>query len=166
LIKKENIKKKVYDKKTAFLKAQHYCAYQERLQQEVRDKLYEWGLHNDDIENIIVDLIEQNFINEERFAILFAGGKFRIKKWGKIKIKNELKLRKISIYCITNALESIDDKEYIETLKQIIEKKIAATKENDTFKKFSKVLTFAISKGFEPELVREVMKDEEYQKLS
>jgi len=159
LIEKENIKKKIYDKQTAFLKAQHYCAYQERSQQEVRNKLYDWGLHNADVENIIVDLIEQNFINEERFAMLFAGGKFRIKKWGRIKIKNELKLRKITPYCIRKAIESIDDKEYIETLKELIEKKTALTKEKNKFKKFSKIANFIISKGFERELVIELMKE-------
>ncbi len=159
MIEKENIKKKIYDKQTAFLKAQHYCAYQERSQQEVRNKLYDWGLHNADVENIIVDLIEQNFINEERFAMLFAGGKFRIKKWGRIKIKNELKLRKITPYCIRKAIESIDDKEYIETLKELIEKKTALTKEKNKFKKFSKIANFIISKGFERELVIELMKE-------
>ncbi len=157
MIEKETLKKKVYDKKTAFLKAQHYCAYQERSQQEVRNKLYEWGLHSDDVENVIVDLISQNFINEERFAILFAGGKFRIKKWGKLKIKNELKLHKISAYCIRIALESINADDYIQTLKYLIEKKTALTKEKNKFKKFSKIAAFAISKGYEAELVREIM---------
>ena len=161
MFKNENIKKKVYDKKTAFLKAQNYCAYQERSQQEVRNKLYDWGLHCDDVENVIVDLIEQNFINEERFALLFAGGKFRIKKWGKIKIKNELNLRKISPYCIRKALEAINDDEYIQTLKQVIEKKTVITKEKNKFKNFSKIANFVISKGFEKELVREIMKGEE-----
>ena len=161
MIEKENIKKKIYDRKTAFLKAQNYCAYQERSQQEVRNKLYDWGLHHDDVENVIVDLLEQNFINEERFAILFAGGKFRIKKWGRIKIKQELKFRKISPYCIKKALESIDYEEYIEILRQLIEKKTAITKEKNTYKKFSKIANFAISKGFEPELIREMLKNEE-----
>jgi len=163
LIEKENIKKKVYDKKTAFLKAQHYCAYQERSQQEVRNKLYEWGLYKEDIENLIADLIALNFINEERFAVLFAGGKFRIKKWGKIKIKNELSLRKISPYCIRIALASIDDDEYINTLQQIIAKKTQLTKEKNKFKKKSKIIAFAISKGFEAELVREIISNEENQ---
>ncbi|MFZ4412738.1 MAG: regulatory protein RecX [Bacteroidales bacterium] len=161
MIEKEALKKKVYDKKTAFLKAQHYCAYQERSQQEVRNKLYEWGLHSDDVENVIVDLISQNFINEERFAVLFAGGKFRIKKWGRLKIKNELKLHKISTYCIRIALESINAEDYIQTLKHIIDKKTALTKEKNKFKKISKIAAFAISKGYEPELVRELIKNED-----
>ncbi|MFZ4398838.1 MAG: regulatory protein RecX [Bacteroidales bacterium] len=158
---KAEIKKKVYDKNTAFLKAQYYCAYQERSQQEVRNKLYEWGLHSEDVENIIVDLITQNFINEERFAILFAVGKFRIKNWGKNKIKNELKFRKISSYCIQKALNAIDNDEYMLTLKRLIDKKSALTKEKNKYKKFSKVVGFLVSKGYEPELVRELMNQSE-----
>jgi regulatory protein len=88
----------------ALIKAQMSCAYQERCQQEIRDKLYEWGLHSNEVENIIADLISTNFLNEERFAKAFAGGKFRIKKWGKVKIKIELKKRKISDYCIRKGL--------------------------------------------------------------
>ena len=161
MIEKENIVKKIYDKKTAFLKAQNYCAYQERTQQEVRNKLYEWGLHTEDVENLIVDLLGQNFINEERFAILFAGGKFRIKKWGKLKIKKELKFKKITPYCIRKALESIDDEDYMHTLKQLIDKKTLLTKEKDSYKKKSKIAGFVISKGFDPELVREILNNNE-----
>ena len=154
-------KKKVYDRKTAMQKAMQYCAYQERSQQEVRDKLYEWGLHKEDVEGIIADLIEQNFINEERFAILFAGSKFRQKHWGRVKIKQELKLKKISPYCIKKALEEIDDREYLKVLTTIIKKKSEEVKEKNKYKKFAKVASFAISKGYETELVRDILKYEE-----
>ena len=79
----------------AYPKALKYCAYQERSQQEVRDKLYSWGLHRNEVENIIVDLISEGYLKEERFAIAFSGGKFRMKKWGKIKIKLALKAKKV-----------------------------------------------------------------------
>ncbi len=83
----EQLKKpKVYTQKQALIKAESYCAYQERCQQEVRDKLYSWGLHEVQVENVIAELIASNFINEERFAKAYAGGKFRIKKWGRVKI--------------------------------------------------------------------------------
>ncbi|MCX6230788.1 MAG: regulatory protein RecX [Bacteroidetes bacterium] len=157
----KDIKKKVLDKKTAILKAQQYCAYQERCQQEVRDKLYEWGLHQNDVEQIIVELIELNFINEERFAIQFAGGKFRIKKWGKLKIKNALKFKKISPYCIRKALELIDDKEYMECLHDLLKKKAARITEKNKYKRFSSIAAFAVSKGYEPELVRVLMNNED-----
>jgi len=89
-------KKIVLDYKSALLKAQKHCAYQERSQQEVRNKLFEWGLHSADVENAIVELISANFINEERFAMQLASGKFRIKHWGKVKITQALKLHKVS----------------------------------------------------------------------
>ena len=149
--------KKIYDKKSAFLKAQQYCAYQERSQQEVRNKLYDWGLHKEDVENVIIDLITEGFLNEERFAIAFAGGKFRIKKWGKVKIRLELKKHKISTYCINKALTSIDSDEYIKSLKEIIEKKAKSITEKNMFKKNYKIATYAISKGFENELVKEIL---------
>ena len=90
-------KKKKLTPQQAVIKAQMSCAYQERCQQEMRDKLYEWGLYSNDVENIIANLISDGYLNEERFAKAFAGGKFRIKKWGRIRIKLELKKRKISI---------------------------------------------------------------------
>lgn len=149
--------KKIYDKKSAFLKAQQYCAYQERSQQEVRNKLYDWDLHKEDVENVIIDLITEGFLNEERFAIAFAGGKFRIKKWGKVKIRLELKKHKISTYCINKALTSIDSDEYIKSLKEIIEKKAKSITEKNMYKKNYKIATYAISKGFENELVKEIL---------
>src|SRR5437016_5568769 len=107
----------------ALSKAQLSCAYQERCQQEMRDKLYEWGLFSDAVESIIANLISDNYLNEERFAKAYAGGKFRIKKWGRIKIKIELKKRKISDYCIRKAMEEIEEVEYIKTLNALIAKK-------------------------------------------
>lgn len=141
------------------VKAQRYCAYQERYQQEVRDKLYEWGLHSSDVEAIITELITTDFINEERYAKTYAGGKFRIKKWGRIKIKIELKKRKISDYCIRKAIEQIDDEAYIDTLTQLIQKKSKEVKEKNPEVKKHKVAKFAISKGFESDLVWDVVKD-------
>src|ERR1700740_2175906 len=100
-------KKKITDKKVAMAKAEHYCAYQERSQQEVRDKLYEWGLWPEAVEHIISQLICDNFLNEERFAKAYALGKFRQKGWGKIKIKQGLKLKKVPEVLIKKALLTI-----------------------------------------------------------
>ena len=116
-------KKIVLDYKSALLKAQKHCAYQERSQQEVRNKLFEWGLHSADVENAIVELISANFINEERFAMQLASGKFRIKHWGKVKITQALKLHKVSAYCIKKALQQIPDDDYEKSLRKILEKK-------------------------------------------
>src|SRR5438067_9022708 len=97
----------IIDEKTALAKAEHYCAYQERSQQEVRDKLYEWGLHSNDVENVIIELIAANFLNEERFANAYACGKFNQKAWGKNKIKQGLKFKKVSDALIKKALNNI-----------------------------------------------------------
>ena len=157
----EQHKKKIPDRNTALLKAQQYCAYQERCQQEVRDKLYDWGLHQQDVEQIIAALIEEQFIQEERFAILFAGGKFRIKKWGKIKIKTELKRKKISNYCIKKALDAIENDTYIQVLEELLQKKSALNKEKNKYKRFSQIAAYAVSKGYEAELVREILNKED-----
>lgn len=154
----EQLKKpKVYTQKQALIKAESYCAYQERCQQEVRDKLYSWGLHEVQVENVIADLIASNFINEERFAKAYAGGKFRIKKWGRVKISIELKRRKISSYCIKKGLAEIEEEEYIKTLQKVAEIKIKATKERDSKKKKYKVMNYLLSRGFENDLVVEVV---------
>ncbi len=145
----------------ALIKAQMSCAYQERCQQEIRDKLYEWGLHSNEVENIIADLISTNFLNEERFAKAFAGGKFRIKKWGKVKIKIELKKRKISDYCIRKGLAEIDDKEYINTLKDVISKKLKENSKGKIQIRNYKAAQYAQSRGFEGDLIWDIIKQEE-----
>lgn len=142
----------------ATIKAQLSCAYQERCQQEMRDKLYEWGLHSNDVENIIANLISDNFLNEERFAKAYAGGKFRIKKWGRIKIKIELKKRKISDYCIKKGMQEIDDADYIKTLKDIITKKLKENPKGKQQVRNYKAAQYAISRGYEGDLVWEEIK--------
>ena len=145
----------------ALIKAQMSCAYQERCQQEIRDKLYEWGLHSNEVENIIADLISTNFLNEERFAIAFAGGKFRIKKWGKVKIKIELKKRKISDYCIRKGLAEIDEKEYINTLKDVLSKKLKENAKGKIQIRNYKAAQYAQSRGFEGDLIWDIIKQED-----
>lgn len=140
---------------------ENWCAYQERSQQETRDKLHEYGLHSSDVEHIITELIGNNFLNEERFAIAFAGGKFRIKKWGKIKIKAELRMRKVSDYCINKALEQIPDNDYLSTLEKVISQKIKLVKEPNKIKKHYKLIQYASSRGFEKDLIVDVLKEME-----
>lgn len=152
-------RKKIYDKKSAKVKIEQYCAYQERSQQEVRDKLYDMGLHKEDVENIITELIGENFLNEERFAIAFARGKFRIKQWGKVKIKQHLKQKRVSEYCIKKALALIDADEYEKTIKHLIEKKDRESKEKDAYIKRQKTIRYVISRGFEPDIVLSLVND-------
>jgi regulatory protein len=154
-------KKKKFTPSQAALKAEHYCAYQERCQQEMRDKLYEWGLFPEAVESIIAKLITDNFLNEERFAKAYAGGKFRIKKWGRIKIKLELKKRHISDYCIKKAMQEIDEDAYMETLKQLVEKKSKDIKDKKAHIRQFKIANYIASRGFENDLIWSVLKKEE-----
>lgn len=152
--------KKKLTPQQALLKAQQTCAYQERCQQEMRDKLYEWGLYSNDVENIIADLITTNFLNEERFAKTYAGGKFRIKKWGRVKIKIELKRRKISDYCIKKAMAEIPESDYIKTLEELIRKKAKEVKEKRIEVRNYKIAQYIMSRGFEGDLIWDVLKRE------
>ena len=154
----EKAGKKLLDKKTAHAKLEHYCAYQERSQQEVRDKLYNYGLHSAEVEDVICELIGANFLNEERFANAYALGKFRIKQWGKLKIKQGLKLKRVGDNLIKKALKQIDPEDYEKTLKQLLEKKSALLKENDRFKRRQKLISYGISKGYESDLIFDCLK--------
>jgi regulatory protein len=152
--------KKITSPEVLKRKMESYCAYQERCQQEVRSKLYELGGYTKDIEQLIAELIEQNFLNEERFAIAYAGGKFRIKKWGKIKIISELKFRHISAYCIKKALQQIDEDDYKKTLMEVLNKKNANFAKASSMQKMQ-LAKFAMSKGFEPDLIWKTLKAED-----
>jgi regulatory protein len=143
---------------------QKYCAYQERSQQEVRYKLYSYGLHRNQVEQIIAHLVTENFLNEERFAIAYAGGKFRMKQWGRNKIKDALKQKKISDYCIRKALNEINSRDYSKTLDTLIAEKLKAVKEANALKKNYKVAQYVISRGFEPEMVWQRLRAEDLEK--
>ena len=149
------VKKTTLTPHAAYLKISNWCAYQERSQQETRKKLYEYGLPAQEVEQIIATLIEENFLNEERFALALAGGKFRIKHWGRIKIKLELKKHGISDYLINKALKAIGSSDYVNTLKQVAEKKLATVKGNDRRKLFYTTLSYLVSRGFESDLAAE-----------
>ncbi len=146
------------DRKTALAKAEHYCAYQERAQQEIRDKLYEWGLWSVEVEELISELIQTNFLNEERFTQAYVSGKFSIKHWGKIKIKQGLKLKRIPDKMIQRALNSIDHDEYLKTIQALAEKKAPLIKEKDAFKHQYKLVSYLMGKGFERDLIILVLK--------
>lgn len=148
-----------YSPEAAWLKICKWCAYQERSQQEVRDKLFSYGLFGAEVEDIIARLITGQFLNEERFARAFAGGKFRQLGWGKVKIRQALKLKRVSDYCVRKALESIDEKEYTTRLGELLEKKQKEIREKDPFKRYYKLFKYALSRGFESEVVRDFLGD-------
>lgn len=145
----------------AMLKAEAYCAYQERSQYEVRGKLISLGMRGAELENIISTLIENNFLNEERFAIAYANGKLRIKNWGKRKISEGLKFKQVSAPLIKKALKNLDEAEYREILRTVIRKKMPASKQKLDFRENYKLAQYAISRGFEPDLVFYILKTNE-----
>ena len=141
-------------------KIKHYCSYQERSHAEVKQKLYSYGLYKDEVETLISNLIEDNYLNEERFAITFAGGKFRVKQWGKVKIKYELQQKKISPYCIKKALATIPDTDYLDTAKKLASQKLALlTNEKNIFVKKTKLQHYLIGKGYEFDIVGKLVNE-------
>jgi len=137
----------------AKLKIYKYCAYQERTHLEVRNKLFEYGLTSDEVDVILTQLINDGYLNEERFAKTFAGGKFRMKGWGRMRITHELDAKGLTKNCIQLGLKEIDQTEYEKTLETLLKKKSAAVHEDDEYVRRDKIARYAIQKGFEPELV-------------
>ena len=152
---------KITDPHLALMKMQSWCAYQERCQQDARTKLFELGLWPEAVENIIVKLIEDNFLNEERFATAFARGKFTIKKWGRIKIKQELKQKRVGDYCLKKAMQQIDETEYMATLKKLIDSKRKLINEKSPIKLKYKLMNYVLSKGYEKDLVFDILNNKE-----
>jgi len=146
--------------RSIFLKACNYCTYQERTQNEVRDRLKEWGVYADEAEEIIAELIQENFINEERFAKVYAGSKFRVKKWGKSKIQRALFLKQVSDYCISKGMAEIDEEEYKLVLQALIHKKMHALRGiENRFERRRKVANYVIHKGYESALIWEIINE-------
>jgi regulatory protein len=146
------VKKEVYKKISAF------CAYQERSQEEVRAKLMTMGISADETDEVIADLIRDDFVNEGRYAKAYAGGKFRIKKWGRLKIMRSMEQKGISPNNIRLGICEIEEEDYIHVLKGIIERK-KSIKAEDKFQLKYKISQYAIGKGYEPELVWEILND-------
>jgi regulatory protein len=146
--------KKSWSLQEAKLKIASYCAYQERCQSEVRNKLAENGILGSTAEELIASMIEEGFLNEERFAQCFVRGKYRLKKWGRNKIQQELKARQISPNCIKSGMKEIEEEEYWQNLLNQAEKKWHLINEKDPLKKKIKVKRFLAGKGFEMELIQ------------
>ncbi len=145
-------------KEQALQKLKHYCGYQERSHSEVKEKLYSLGVWKKDQDEIIAALIEEGYLNEERFAIAFAGGKFRMKRWGRVKINYELKQKQVSEYNIKKALKQIDETDYRHTLQKLCKEKWNSLKdEKEKLIRLAKTRNYLLQKGYEAEMVKEVM---------
>ncbi|MEO1513995.1 MAG: regulatory protein RecX [Bacteroidota bacterium] len=155
---------KTISKEEALLRLARYCAYQDRCHQEVRSKLLDLGIYGMDLEEIIVELITDDFLNEERFARSYARGKFRIKRWGRIRIRQELKQRQISDYCIKKAMQEIEDADYLQCLTELLHNKKALLNESNPFILRNKLAQYAIRKGFESKLIWDILKQQDFTK--
>lgn len=147
--------------KDALRKAASFCAYQERTQQEVRKRLDAWDIYGEDAEEIIAELITQGYLSEERFATAFAGGKFRIKGWGKRKITQELAQRGITGYNLNKALADIKPEDYRSKLTDLLDKKRRQVRDDNPLIVKQKLARYALSKGYEPALIWDVLGAEE-----
>ena len=150
--------KKYVSLKEALQKIKAFCAYQERCHLDVKEKLLDFSLSVNEVDEIIAVLIEENYLNEERFAAMFAGGKFRIKQWGRVKISYELKLKQISAINIKKALAQIDEDDYLKTLTKEYEIYLSKQKGIIQNKKF-KTLKYLQAKGFEVDVINGVAKN-------
>ena len=144
---------KSYTIKEALAKLQKYCAYQDRCHKEVEQKLKQMRMIPEAIERITVDLIQDNHLNEERFAKAYVRGKFSIKKWGKVRLTLELKQRQISKYIIKTALAEINPDDYLQTCHALAEKKAPTLAETNPFKRKKKLADYLLYRGWESHLV-------------
>ena len=142
----------------AYTKITKWCAYQERAQQEVRDKLYDFGLHKEEVEQLLTKIISEGFVNEERFAISFANGKLNQLGWGRIKIKYALQQKRVSEYCVKKAINSLDENKYIQVLEDAFQKRSKMEKEKHPLKRKFKLMSYLASRGFERDLIEDVVK--------
>ncbi len=149
--------KNKHTKEQALEKIKLYCSYQERCQSEVKDKLYSYGVRKNEADEIIAKMIENNYLNEERFAIQYAGGKFRMKQWGRRKIQYELQQKGISSFLIKIALKEIDEKKYLETLQKLSQIKWNTWNAENNLVRQSKTNAYLLQKGYEQRLISQVL---------
>ena len=149
--------KKYVTNEQALQKIKHYCAYQERCHSEVKEKLYSLGVWKKDQDQMIATMIEEGYLNEERFAIAFASGRFKIKHWGRVKIKYELKQKQVSEYSIKKALKQIEEADYISTLEKLAKEKYDSLKEDQYLVRKKKTIDYLVQKGFESPLITKIV---------
>ncbi|HVF98108.1 MAG TPA: regulatory protein RecX [Flavisolibacter sp.] len=151
------MQKKYLTNEQAIQKLRQFCGYQERSHSEVKQKLWDLGVYRSEHDSIISSLIEDDYLNEERFAKQFAGGKFRMKDWGRKKIYYGLKEKGIGDYLIKQAMKEIDDEVYRKTLQELAEKKYALLKDEQYLVRKKKTMDYLLQKGYESNLVMAVV---------
>ena len=148
---------KNYTPEQAFQKLKQYCAYQERSHYEAKEKLYSFGLHKTEVETLLSKLIEEDYLNEERYAILFSGGHFRSKKWGRIKINATLQQKKVSSFNIKKGLKVIDEADYRKCLLQLASTKWSSIKSEQWISRMAKTTNYLLQKGYESNLIQDAI---------
>ncbi|WP_242092191.1 regulatory protein RecX [Aestuariivivens sediminicola] len=151
--------KKSYTVAEATRRLEHYCAYQERCHKEVREKLRDLHMIPEAIDHIMVHLINHNYLNETRFAKAYVSGKFKMKAWGKRRLGAELLKKDISRSIINEAILSLDDDLYLDTLDRLAKKYVTTSTENNTLKKKKKLIDYLLYRGWEPHLVYDKAKE-------
>ncbi len=144
-------------KEQALQKLRHYCGYQERSHYDAVQKLFELGVQKAQHDEIVSSLIEAGYLNEERFALLYAGGKFRVNDWDKRKILNGLKEKRVSSYNIDKALKTINDNDYQKKLQELVQKKFDSLKGEERLAVKNKIMQYLLQKGYEPPLITQAM---------
>lgn len=145
--------KKILTKEEALQKLKHFCGYQERCHREVVEKLYSLGVRKVDHDEILAGLIEENYLNEERFAFHFAGGRYRTKNWGRKKIMFALREKKVNEYSIKKALQQIDEDDYAKKLNDLVKKRYASLKNEQFLVRKKKTIDYLLQKGYEHNLI-------------
>lgn len=151
--------RKVYTQKQALEQLRKFCVYRERSQSEVIEKLHKMGFYGDEADNILIQLIDEDFLNEQRFAEAFVSGKYKMKKWGRKLIVQKLKAKQVTEYCIRHAMKEIDEQEYLHNLKSLVEKKWKSLKGEHHLKRKEKTMRFAYNKGYETNLIIQAIEE-------
>ena len=144
-------------KEQAWQKIKHYCAYHERSHSEVKNKLYGFGLYKTEVEELLSKAIEEDYLNEERFAEQFAGGRFRMKQWGRIKITYELRQKQVSAYNIKIALKAIPDEDYTKALQKLAGNKWQELKDEHDLSRQAKTTSYLLQRGYELPLIKQAL---------
>lgn len=142
----------------AYMKLKHYCGYQDRCHQEVKEKLYSLKLGKASVEMLLSRLIEEDYLNEERYAKAFVGGHFRQKQWGKVKIAYALKQKRVSEYNIKKAMKEILEEDYLAVAEKLITTKWKTLKNEQYINRTAKTMAFLQQRGFEPSLIQNILK--------
>ena len=149
--------KKSLTKEQVLQKLRFYCRYQQRCQSEIKEKLFELGVNKKDHDEIMSELIKENSVNDERFALAFASGRFKLKQWGRKKIQQGLKEKRVSDEIAQRALDQINKKEYGAILNKLARERYAALKHEQHFVRKKKTMDYLMQKGYEIDLVKDVV---------